>query len=83
MRHSQPTPTTETDMNHQSLMKPLLAAGALVIVLAALGVPVGYLVLPLLIVACPLMMFFMMRGMDHSGADRRSSDDHPRSHEHH
>ena len=71
-------------MNHQSLMKPLLAAGALVIVLAALGVPVGYLALPLLIVACPLMMFFMMRGMDHSGgADRSSSDDAPRRHEHH
>lgn len=50
-------------MNYQSLMKPLLAAGALVIVLAALGVPVGYLAFPLLIVACPLMMFFMMRGM--------------------
>ena len=71
-------------MNLQSLMKPLLAAGAFVIVLAALGVPVGYLALPLLIVACPLMMFFMMRGMDHNGgADRSSSDDAPRRHEHH
>ncbi len=71
-------------MNFQPLMKPLLAAGALVIVLATIGVPVGYLALPLLIVACPLMMFFMMRGgMSHGGGADRSSDDVPRTHKHH
>ncbi len=70
-------------MNHQNLLKPLIAAAALVIVLAALGVPVSYLAFPLLIVACPLMMFFMMRGMSHDGgADHNSSDDTPRTHEH-
>ncbi|WP_327727821.1 DUF2933 domain-containing protein [Streptomyces sp. NBC_00487] len=34
----------------------------------ALGVPLGDLALLLIVLACPLMMFFMMRGM-HGGDD--------------
>lgn len=70
-------------MNHQTLLKPLLGAAALVIVLAALGLPVSYLAVPLVIVACPLMMFFMMRGMSHDGrSDDNSNSDTPHTHEH-
>jgi len=48
-----------------------------------LGVPVGTLVLLGLVLACPLMMLFMMRGMHSDGgrgerpdADRSGSHDH-------
>ncbi len=72
-------------MDPRQLVKPLLLAAGLGIVLFAMGVPVYYLVLLLVIVACPLMMFFMMRGMDHSGAtDRDRADEQaPSTHEHH
>ena len=72
-------------MDPQKLIKPLLVAGGLAIVFLALGVPTAYLAILLLIVACPLMMFFMMRGMDHGGtAGRDSADEHiSPTHEHH
>lgn len=62
-------------MNHSSHLKLALGAVAIFVVLAALGVPV-LANLPLLgiLVLCPLMMFFMMRGMNHGGAQ----DDEPR-----
>lgn len=71
-------------MDPQKLVKPLLVAAGFLIVLLALGVPQSYLVLPLLIVACPLMMFFMMRGMDHgkTAGQHRRDESVPPTHEH-
>jgi hypothetical protein len=44
-----------------------------------LGVPVGTLVLLAVVLACPLMMIFMMSGMhggnDHDGSAHRHADD--------
>ncbi|MCX5613284.1 MULTISPECIES: DUF2933 domain-containing protein [unclassified Streptomyces] len=43
----------------------------------ALGVPIGTLAVLLIALACPLMMFFMMRGMDHDdSAEKRDPHDH-------
>ena len=71
-------------MDLQKLIKPLLVAAGFVAVLLLLGVPRSYLVLPLLIVACPLMMFFMMRGMNHDNAagQHRQDESVPPTHEH-
>ncbi len=52
-------------MNHQGMFKPILIAAAVPAVLGIVGVPVGVVVWPLILLACPLMMFFMMRGMGH------------------
>jgi len=72
-------------MNPQQLVKPFLIAGGLVIAALALGMPVAYLAFALVIVACPLMMYFMMRGMDHGGTTQRERQDEPvpPNHEHH
>jgi tetrahydromethanopterin S-methyltransferase subunit E len=57
--------------NHSSHTKLLLAAVAGFGVLAAFGVPVlSYLPLLAIIAICPLMMIFMMRGMDHGGSNQ-------------
>ncbi len=56
-------------MNHQQMLKPMLVGAGVLVVLAVVGVPVGAVVLPLVLLACPLMMFFMMRNMDHGGHD--------------
>lgn len=61
-------------MNHQQMFKPILTLGVVLVGLLLVGVPVGGLVLPLVVLACPLMMFFMMRGMDHG---HRQPDDQP------
>ncbi|CAL9677882.1 hypothetical protein SUDANB105_08194 (plasmid) [Streptomyces sp. enrichment culture] len=48
----------------------------------ALGVPLGTLALLAVVAACPLMMFFMMRGT-HGGDDRPMDDRDPmRKHDH-
>lgn len=60
-------------MNHQHMLKPVLIGAGVLVVLGVAGVPVPGLVLPLILLACPLMMFFMMRGMEHGG---RSHDEH-------
>lgn len=65
-------------MNTQQMAKPALIAGAVLVALVVAGLPVAYLGLLVLILACPLMMFFMMRGMggmDH-GARGRHDDVH-------
>lgn len=61
-------------MNHRQMFKPMLIAAGVLAVLGIAGVPVGAIVLPLILLACPLMMFFMMRGMGHGGG--RSHDEH-------
>lgn len=55
-------------MNHSIHLKFVLGAAAVFLVLAAFGVPVlsnlpflGFLLI------CPLVMMFMMRGMNHGG----------------
>ncbi|WP_030587825.1 DUF2933 domain-containing protein [Streptomyces anulatus] len=50
----------------------------------ALGVPVGTLAILLIVLACPLMMFFMMRG-GHGGDDMHghSHDDAPKDRDPH
>ena len=61
--------------NHRNHLHLLLAAAGVLIVLAALGVPVlTYLPLLALLAICPLMMVFMMRGMDHSGQGSGQAD---------
>lgn len=56
-------------MNHSFHLKLVLGAIAAVLVLSAFGVPV-LSNLPLLgiLLICPLMMMFMMRGMNHGDA---------------
>jgi Protein of unknown function (DUF2933) len=50
------------------------------IVLRVLGVSLGSLGLLAVVLACPLMMFFMMRSM--GGMGRDTHDDHKRDDEH-
>lgn len=71
--------------NHRNHLNLLLAAAGVLIVLAALGVPVlAYLPVLVVLAICPLMMVFMMRGMDHSGQDsgQRDADRPGRVHRH-
>lgn len=71
-------------MNHQKMIKPMLIGVAALAVLGIAGLPVLSYLPFLIILACPLMMIFMMGSMghDHSssghdhgqapiGADRR------------
>jgi len=44
------------------MTKPLIAVGAIAIILLISGVSPALL----LLLACPVMMLFMMRGMDHN-----------------
>jgi lipopolysaccharide export LptBFGC system permease protein LptF len=49
-----------------------LVLTVLIVGLAVAGVSMTSLIVPLLVLACPLMMFFMMRGMHgHSHGDKR------------
>jgi len=48
----------------------------LIVGLAFAGVPASTLIVVPLILACPLMMFFMMRGMDHGGSAHGEGDEH-------
>ena len=64
-------------MNHQQMIKPMLIGVAVLSVLGLAGLPVlNYLPL-LVILACPLMMMFMMGGMNHGG---EKDDQHDHSH---
>lgn len=48
---------------------PMIVIAAAIVVGALIwsGAPLSALLLPLILLACPLMMIFMMRGMDHGG----------------
>lgn len=49
-------------------MPTLVIAGSIVVGAVILaGVPLATLLFPLVLLACPLMMIFMMRGMSHDG----------------
>lgn len=67
-------------MNQQQMVKPAVIAGAVLVALVIAGLPVGYLGFLVLIVACPLMMFFMMRGMDHGGGSESHDHDQHANH---
>ena len=58
-------------MNTKRYVGPVLVAVAIVALLAIAGVNVTA-VLPfgLILLVCPIMMFFMMRGMNHRGGDQ-------------
>ena len=65
-------------MNHQQMLKPMLIGVGILAALAVAGVPVLAFAPLLILVACPVMMFFMMRGMGHSGG-HGSGHDHSRA----
>lgn len=67
-------------MKREQLPLYALALAVLIVGLAFAGVPLGTLIVLPLVLACPLMMFFMMRGMDH-GSPPRDQDDHDRQHD--
>lgn len=64
-------------MNHQQMLKPLVVGAAALVALGLLGLPVGTYLPFLVVLACPLMMVLMMRGMSH-GSDEQ--DHHGHSH---
>lgn len=62
-------------MNHSNHLKVMLAVLAGFVVLAAFGVPVlSNLPLLAILVVCPLMMYFMMRRMNHGSGSSRDED---------
>jgi hypothetical protein len=67
-------------MKREQLPIYAVALAVLIVGLAFAGVPLGTLIVLPLVLACPLMMFFMMRGMDHRSAPR-DHDDHEHRHE--
>jgi hypothetical protein len=56
-------------MRREQLPLYAIALAVLVVGLAFAGVPVGILLVLPLILLCPLMMIFMMRGMNHGGTN--------------
>lgn len=62
-------------MQHRNLAPYAIGAAALALVLYALGVKPGAVLVPLALLACPLMMFFMMRGMGGSGNGSHTDHD--------
>jgi len=62
-------------MKREQLPLYALALAVLVVGLAFAGVPVETLFVAAIVLACPLMMFVMMRGMSH-GDDRERREAH-------
>jgi len=62
-------------MKREQLPLYAIALAVLIVGLAYAGVPLGTLVVLPLILACPLMMMFMMRGMGGMGQGGMSHDD--------
>jgi Protein of unknown function (DUF2933) len=62
-------------MKRQQWPMYVLALAVLIVGLAAVGVPVTTLLFGLIVLACPLMMMFMMGGMRGGGDD--SDPDRP------
>jgi hypothetical protein len=68
-------------MRREQLPLYAVALAVLIVGLAFAGVPWGTLIVLPVILACPLMMFFMMRGMDHGSTPRdRDEQDHHADH---
>jgi len=62
-------------MKREQLPLYAIALAVLIVGLVYAGVPLGTLVVLPLILACPLMMMFMMRGMGHGGAEHQHDRD--------
>lgn len=71
---------------HQHMKYLLVAAGALVVGLLAAGTSLQAVLPYLLLLACPLMMVFMMRGMgghgSHGGNGGDSASHNSTAHDH-
>jgi type III secretory pathway component EscV len=75
-------------MKREQLPLYAIALAVLIVGLAFVGVPLSTLLILPLILACPLMMIFMMRGMDHGGSSHNQDHDqhapgHEDRHDHH
>jgi ABC-type transporter Mla maintaining outer membrane lipid asymmetry permease subunit MlaE len=73
-------------MKRQQWGPYVVALAILVVGLAWVGVPASTLLVAGLVLACPLMMLVMMRGMhggDVSGQDTSHNHDTPHEHHHH
>jgi hypothetical protein len=75
-------------MNTRNYGQYAIAVAIVLVGVLALGMPLGTLIWLALVAACPLMMFFMMRGMHgrdmHGGHDRETRDEDPlHKHDHH
>lgn len=73
-------------MKREQLPLYAIALAVLIVGLAFAGVPLGTLLILPLILLCPLMMMFMMRGMDHGDSGHDHSDPSARQedlHNHH
>lgn len=57
-------------MNHKLMLKPMLIGAVILAVASLLGFPVVALLPYLFLLVCPLMMIFMMGGMNHGEAHR-------------
>jgi len=64
-------------MKREQLPLYAIALAVLIVGLAFAGVPPGTLLILPLILVCPVMMIFMMRGMNHDDASRNDNHDQP------
>jgi hypothetical protein len=62
-------------MKREELPLYAIALAVLIVGLVYAGVPLGTLVVLPMVVACPLMMVFMMGGMNHRGAHHDHDSD--------
>ena len=68
-------------MKRENMPVLALAGAVLVAVLVLSGVSLAAVLYPLALLACPLMMIFMMRGMDHGGGHSDSCHRDHRGHD--
>jgi hypothetical protein len=64
-------------MNHQQMIKPALIGIALLFALGLAGLPVLAFLPVLFLLACPLMMIFMMGTMNHGSGQVERHDRSP------
>jgi hypothetical protein len=69
-----------TLMNHKNVPWLVLAAVLVLVGLSVGGVSVTPVVYPLILLACPLMMFWMMRGMNSGDGGGNNDHDHSSPH---
>lgn len=68
-------------MNHTGHLRLAVAAIAGIAVVGLFGFPLGtYAPLALILLLCPLMMYFMMRGLGHGGASSHARHQGPPGH---
>lgn len=62
-------------MSHKNTGPYIVAGGVVAAALILAGVPFASLLPFAILLLCPLMMIFMMRGMAHGGTSKDASDD--------